>query len=400
MLKWASSTIWSLLGRSYFGEEGFFRELYSKMMITQSLITQLWDQSFSKKVVEEKLMLNLGDWDRALSKQIEFIKAHNIKNERLNHLKEELDLVERLKHIERGQCFAVDRRFRTIPYQRLHTKVVRWKDQSSFFGFRGKQLCLVEKYQLYFSAEVENGQSNIQDAVYIPKENAYFFCTREFLYGKQIDRGPPKVVIDIGSDLPGYTSLLYTKKKHRLIINCGDRIILFNLRLSKIEVIVQKPDYVDESDQFLKVLPLQSEPSKLIFLSSDGKLALSKISERQASNPIEHISTPLYHPDERRDEYYDFEEVQIGLCPREKYLLIGNSGREGESSHFTIFEIFEDSFSLIQDLTVPAQEAKLYRDSSPFSSSYFSSYHLIFSTKMKRYAVVDDDHRWFDYDIN
>ena len=279
---------------------------------------------------------------------------------------------------------------KSIPKETLNTKHICWKDQESFFGFRFQKFCLVNQNLLYFTGGIKREKSSIQDAVFIPKMNTYFFCTKEFLFQKNIDYTPPKIVMEIDSDLDSYTSLLYIKKKHRLVINCGDRVILFNLATSKIEAVIEQPEYFDEHDRFLRLLALESGPLRLILLSSEGIIVLIKVSERCAQDVIQHLRKNSLDLCDLDDDVFDQNLVQMGICPNEKYLILGKSSPRNPPTNFTIFEIGADSLSRRQSLYVPAQEAKLHTFRSPFSSIYFGDNHLIFKKTMKRYAIELD----------
>ena len=67
------------------------------MKETQSLLTELWDKSFSKEVIKFELELEVDDWDHGMKALVTFLNLHQIKNKRINHLYEESSLVSKLK---------------------------------------------------------------------------------------------------------------------------------------------------------------------------------------------------------------------------------------------------------------------------------------------------------------
>ena len=61
-LKWAATQIYSQVSQSTFGGQEFFKTLYNNLKDTQSLLTEIWDNAFSKQVIETDLeMINIPE---------------------------------------------------------------------------------------------------------------------------------------------------------------------------------------------------------------------------------------------------------------------------------------------------------------------------------------------------
>ena len=82
--------------------------MYNSLKDTQSLLTELWDKAFSKEVIEEDLRKEVIDWDKALQNQIEFLKIHQVENEKILHLFDESISIETIAKLSKQQSATLE----------------------------------------------------------------------------------------------------------------------------------------------------------------------------------------------------------------------------------------------------------------------------------------------------
>ena len=154
------------------------------MKDTQSLLTELWDKSFTKEVIEGNLKLKVGNWDRGVLKLIDFLKIHQIKNKNINSLFEESNIISKMKQFNED-----DPTLRAnVGHRYLRNEIATWKNKTSFFGFSDRVFRIIEKSRLLYEGELTSSETRIFQAIYSQPENAYFFCTNDLLYRKKIDQ--------------------------------------------------------------------------------------------------------------------------------------------------------------------------------------------------------------------
>ena len=71
--------------------------MYEAMKGLQSLVTELWDISFTKEIIEGELSRNVAGWDQGMQNLVSFMKEHQIENKRIRHLTEESSLASKIK---------------------------------------------------------------------------------------------------------------------------------------------------------------------------------------------------------------------------------------------------------------------------------------------------------------
>ena len=362
------------------------------MKSIQSLLTELWDRSFNQEVIEKRLKLSVGDWDRGMLKQIDFLKTHKIKNENINHLFEESLFIPKTRHFRKDdQRFDWNSKISTT-HSYWNRGITCWKDKNSFLTIEGKNYWLRED-----SKVLSEGKSNdflfIRQIIFSKTESAYFFLTDTSLYRQDINRPKARPLLTIDRPLKQHTSLFYSKTKNLLFINCGDRIISFNPKTRKFEVVVKGSLHFEKKDLILNFIALTSGALRLIILSENGWLVLHHVGQRQKQafkmwKDTEYLY--WYH----RNSFCDQEENQMGISQDERYLLMVKFGYGSNPTCFDLYEIQNDSLEIKQSIQVPGYEAKLYRYSSFFSSFSVGKKHLIFVKKLRRRISYLNGQKW------
>ena len=104
------------------------------MKETQSLLTELWDKSFSKEVIEKDLGLTTKDWDRSITNLVSFLAQHKIKNQNLNHLFEESKLESKIKAFSQSPHINKYNGIKTQEGRWIEFKTLCLKDDTSFLA--------------------------------------------------------------------------------------------------------------------------------------------------------------------------------------------------------------------------------------------------------------------------
>ena len=412
-LKWAVNKISTQLVQATFGGPEFFKELYKNIQEIQGRLAELWDQSFTKEVVEEHLEVKIADWDSRMLKLAEFLKDNQIENEKAKELQEEVELLSKMNSFgnQEEPQFGWNYISTLEDYQQIQTQNIHPKNNTSFFGYFSTKFSLVEENAHLYSGEIptiklKNPTSQgiwigdishtIKDAVYSSSENAYFFCTELFLYKKNLDRRKARKVLDINTELlTRKRSLKYSEQKTRLLVNNGEKILIVDptTRITKVESTIERPDFFDQHDFIADFTLLESENSlRVVLLSQNGWIALVDSAQ---GTVLKNVRYSLH-------QRYSFEEpgsmAMMRLCSSQKYLLVAMCGFGYNPSNFDLYEIKENSIELRQGIKVEAKEGKLLSTSKPFYYGEVSgrSDHLIFSQKLERKYITYEG-QWLAY---